>query len=399
MATNTPVIDATGCTSLRTAEWRENMVDDIEASSEFGSDAQTGSDKLLGQLLDIHAARLGELSEYGQAIYDAGDPDSAEGVLLDNRGATVGVAREPATYSSVTVTLGGTAATVIDTTKRMRVPGSAYYWTLTADATIGYGGTVDATAKCTTTGPVEAAAGALTEIVDSVTGWDTVTNAADATVGEDVETDAAYRLRIEESLSAGGTSTDHALRVALEALADVTDASVISNRTMATDGDGIPAKSFLAVLWPATGLDEEAVAEVIWDHCPTGIYSHGVDKEASVVDSQGYTQMVRWSYATAVEIYWEITVTKNADYPADGDTLVSDAVVAYGATLSVGDDVLPMGAVTMILDSTQNDYYVPGIDHLVVEVGLTASPTGTVPVAIAATEISAHDAARITVTS
>jgi hypothetical protein len=376
------------------------MVDDILASSEFGADAQTGADKVLGQTIDPSADRIGELWEVMQAIYDAWDPDTAEGVQLDNLGGLVGVVREPATGSTVTLTLGGTPTTVIAAGKRAKVPGGAVFAT-DEDATIGGGSTVDVTATATETGPQEAAAGSVTEIVDAVTGWDTVTNAADASIGRDIETDSAYRLRRRESLSAGGTSTDQAMRSALVALDAVEAASVVSNRTLVTDALGIPGKAFRAVLWPNTlsTAEEDLVAEVLWNHLPTGIYSDGSDVVANVTDSQGKVQTVRWDYATQVLIWWVIDVTTEAGYPSNGDDLVEAAVLAYGQSLLVGDDVDPIQVVRLITDDTGNDYYVPGVKHLVVKVGKAAAPTGTVPVDIEETEISAHAAARVTVNS
>lgn len=390
----------TGFDTKRTEDVRQDMVDDIHASSEFGADAQTGAETPLGQVLDPNADRMGELWELAQAVYDAFDLDAAEGVQLDNLGSINGVERQPATATTVTLTIGGADSTDIPQGTRYRVPGGAIFATDEL-ANTGGGGTVDVSATATETGPQEAAAGSVTEIVDAVVGIDSVTNAADAVPGSDIESDSAYRLRIQEEQDAGGNSTDQAIQSEIVALDAVTAAKVISNRTLVTDGNGTPGKSFLTVVWPntLTTAQEQHVAEILWNNLPTGIYSHGTDVIATVTDSQGKSEIVRFDYATQVNIWWEIDITATGDYPSNGDDLVEDAVLAYGQALLVGDDVEPVKALRLIVDPTDNSYYVPGVSHVVIRVGKTVSPSGTVPVAIADTEISSHASARITVTS
>lgn len=391
----------TGFDPKRTEDVRQDMVDDVQASSEFGADAQTGAETPLGQVIDPNADRMGELWELGQAVYDAFDIDAAEGVQLDNLGGINGVERQPATESTVILRLGGIAGTTVPAGSRARVPGGAIFATDSAGfipVVVLY---VDVPATAVDTGPQEASTGSVTEIVDSYTGWDTVTNPSDAVIGSDIESDSAYRLRIQEEQDAGGNSTDQAMQSELVALDAVTAAKVISNRTLVTDSNGTPGKSFLTVVWPdtLTTAEEQLVAEVLWGNLPTGIYSHGTDVIATVTDSQGSTQTVRFDYATQVNIWWEIDITKTAEYPSNGDDLVEDAVLAYGQALLVGDNVEPVKALRLIVDPTDNSYFVPGVSHVVIRVGKTVSPTGTVPVVIADTEISAHASARVTVTS
>jgi hypothetical protein len=391
----TAELTAAGLIVKRIDEIRTDLREAILASSQFGAGTNVGDDSAIGQILDAIATQLGELHELLQAVYDSFNVDNAEGTALDNLAGLSGVIREAATFSTAVLTLGGTPATVIPAGSQAQVPETTKYFALDEDATIGGGGTVDAQATATSSGPVEAAAGSITEITTPVSGWDTVTNAADATLGEDEETDSEYRERLSASFSIGGTSTDHAIRARVEQLADVSAAVCISNRSLVTDANGIPGTAFRVVVWPDTA-DGPTIAEEIWGPAgmPAGIYSDG-DEEYSVTDAQGYAQIVRFSFATELEIYWDITVTSNADYPADGDDLVEAAVLAYGNGLSVNEDVLPIGAINEIYDN------VPGVDHLVVLVAAGAPPGGgdTDPVDVGLTQISDHDSTRITVTS
>jgi hypothetical protein len=377
------------------------MVDDVQSSSEFGSEAQTGAETPLGQVLDPNADRMGELWELAQAVYDAFDIDAAEGVQLDNLGGINGVERQPASKSTTVQRLGGLNGTFIPAGSKIKIPDTDIQFATDEDATIPPTFTVDVTASAVETGPIEAITNTLTEIVDTVPGWNSTTNTSDAVPGSDIESDSAYRLRIQQEQDAGGNSTDQAMRSELVALDAVTAAKVISNRTLVTDGNGTPGKSFLTVVWPntLTTAQEQEVAEVLWNNLPTGIYSHGTDVIATVTDSQGGSETVRFDYATQVDIYWEVDITATAEYPSNGDDLVTDAVLAYGQALLVGEDVEPVKALRLIVDPTDNSYFVPGVSHVVIRVGKAASPTGTVPVAIADTEISSHASARIVVAS
>jgi len=387
---NTPVLDGTGLQVLRTEDVRDNLVEAILGSTEFGADAQTGADKALGQIIDAPAPGVGDVYELIQACYDAWNVDNAEGVHLDNLCRLTGITRMPATYSTATLTLTGTPATTVPAGSRARVLGGAIF-ALDADATIGGGGTVDAAATATETGPLEASAGSITTIVDAVAGWTGVTNAADAEIGTDIETDTALRRRRRATLARGGSCTDQAARGALEALEDVTAAVVISNRSHSVDSYGYPPHSRTCVVHPSTAAPA-GIARAIWDHLSGGLYSNG-DQDAVIEMVNADPMTVRWYWAAPVEIWWEVDITKGTAYPTNGDDLVEAAVLSYGNNLSVGDNVLPIGAIDSIFDN------VPGISHIVVRVGRTVSPVGTVPVTVAINEVSEHDSTRITVAS
>jgi hypothetical protein len=389
-------ITAAGITVQTLAETRQKMVDDLHASSEFGPEVPTGPETQEGQIIDVVATQLSELDELAQSLYDTRDPDNATGVPLDNVGAYSGAVRKDGTFSTVTMTLGGVASTVIAAGKRARVPDGSFF-ALDAEATIGGGGTVDADGTCTVEGPNEAAAGSITEIVDAVSGWNTVTNAADAELGTNDETDQEFRDRRERSFALGGNCTDPALRAKLEAIEGVTHATVISNRELTTDSDGIPGKSFRCVLWP-TGLDGPTIAEVIYRSGPMGIRSDG-DQEYTITDDQNYSQVHRFSYASEQLLYLHAEVTEKTGYPATGDDLVKAALLALGNMHRPGDDVEPDYFEGYVLYDSVNR--VDGIAAITVtaKIGGVPGAGDTAPIPISLTQIARFDSTRITVTS
>lgn len=374
-----------------------DIVDDLRArvTAAFGPDTLTGADSVLGQLIAAFAIELGQVWELAGQTYDALDPDASEGVMLDNHGALVGVRREGATFSTGTVTLTGDASTVVPAGTVFEVAATGARFELIADATIGAGGTVDATVNGVTTGPLEALAGSLTTIVTPVDGLDSVTNATDITPGRDVESDAEYRVRRGEALQATGAAVDLAIRGALlDDFDHLTDVIVRSNRTLTDpDADGIPAKAFEAILYPDAGdaaLDLQ-LAEAIFRLQPVGIEAHG-DKVFTVTDDEGYSQTVKFSYATEVDYYVAATVTAGATYPADGDAQVAAALLAEGNLVGVGDGVRFWKFIAA-LDS------IPGIEDVTIKIDTVDPPVNTANIAGVYDTIPRFDSSRITVSS
>jgi uncharacterized phage protein gp47/JayE len=240
-------------------------------------------------------------------------------------------------------------------------------------------------------GPIEAGAGAITEIVDAFAGLDSVINKTAVVLGVLEETDTALRARHQRSFQLGGCGTDHSTRAKLEQLDDVTAAVVISNRSEIVDVFGSPPKTFLSVLWPPTA-DKEQIALTIFGSGPSGIDAVG-SESVIITDKEGHSQTVKFSFATTRDIWIEVAITPGTDYPVDGDDQVEAAVLDFASRLSVGDDVYPFQIGCWIADK------VTGVLEAIVEADFTFAPTTTTPLVIALDEISAFDAVRITVSS
>jgi hypothetical protein len=187
---------------------------------------------------------------------------------------------------------------------------------------------------------VEVGATAIDTIVDAVAGWTSVTNAADFTPGEPEESSAVLEARRSRSFAISGSATYFAIRARLEALDEVTAASVIVNTTDAVDAYGLPPHTFMPVVWP-TGIADATIAAALVEIAgtPAGIASYG-STSYYVTDSKGYQQIVKWSEATELELYVEHTLVTTSAYPVGGDTLVKAAVVAAGNALTIGENVL-----------------------------------------------------------
>lgn len=362
------------------------------AKFRFGAGVRTEPGSFVGDIISIFLQRYILIQQSALDLYSSFSRTAAEAAALDNLASIIGISRLQALPSTVPGEVTGTPTTVIPAGSRARIP-SGSTWVIQSETTIGAGPTPTVLAS-EEDGNIEAATtGLITEIVDTVVGWDTVTNTGEASLGRLLETDTVLRVRMKNSLSSGTSSSESAIRSDLENEDNdlaLTHVSVRSNRTSVTNADGVPPKTYHAVVLPPTANIND-IALVLWNTQPAGIDSHG-SNVANVIDDQGFEQPVKFDFGTEIEFYVDVTLTKKAaGYPPDGDDQVKAAVVAYGVTLLVGQDIFPKQIECAILDD------VNGLDDVSITVGIASSPTNTALIVIASNEIGRFATARVTV--
>lgn len=267
-------------------------------------------------------------------------------------------------------------------------------FTLTEAVVIGASPT-EGVFQAVESGPIQAVAGTVTEIFTPVSGWDTVTNADNGTVGRGEETDAEARARRESSLAIIGAGPVEAIRArVLNDVANVVSCSVFENRDDITDAYGRPPHSMEVVV--SGGLDAD-IAEKIWETKPAGIAMYGTDS-ADITDSNGDLQTIYFSRPISKYVHVEVTIdsyTSEEAYPIDGADQLKAAILAYGQALKLGNDLIIQRWNIPI-------FTVPGIASVTVrqaaENGSGDPPTWvTTNMAIGATSIVDMDLSRITI--
>lgn len=380
-----PGLSSTGFLAARLDEVRTA----IESAwrTAFGANADLAADSPDGQIVGILAEREASLWEQLAGVYAAAFLDSAAGVALDEIATLAAVTRLGASASTVTLTATGTPGTVLPAGRRVGLDDTSTVWSLAA-ATIGGGGTVDVLATAVDTGPLPALSGSDWTIQTPVTGWTSVTNALDATLGRTRESDEALRARVRALFSAAGAPSD-GVRAAVAQVADVDEVIVASNTGMVTDSEGRPPKSIEVIV---RGGDDDAIAQAIWNTKALGIESYSASADSgSATTTLGGTETVPFTRPTEVDVYIEADVTIDPTlYPVDGDALVAAEILAHEALLTIGVDVTPF----RILQGIET----PGIVTCTLRVGRSANPTETTPLAMALRELAVLDSSRITVT-
>ena len=234
----------------------------------------------------------------------------------------------------------------------------------------------------------------LDSIATPVTGWLGVEQPASGTDGTDTETDTALRIRRLRGMRSG-TATEDAILQAVYRVTGVSKVLVTSNRTMSTDSESRPPKSFEVTV---VGGSDSLVAQAIWNTAPAGIEIYGnfpttpTDMRPIAIGKDGLAKRVNFSRPVPKFAWVEVTVNAynpEETTPSDIESAIKDAIVSWAtANMGLGDN--------MIIQKFYGPIYtsVPGIQSVTLRMALTASagdtPTyaTTSPLAIASREFA-----------
>jgi len=389
-------ITANGFEAKRQDEIKTDLEDAFKA--EISPTINVASASVAGQLIGIFSSTLAKIWELAQSTYSAQILDAAEGFNLDNLTALLGIDRIDAAPSTVVLTLNLNDGVTVPAGSKVQVAGDESI-TFETDAGVTNSSgipadfTVDATA--TVDGPLRANAGTVTVIIDTVSGWNSATNPNDAAPGSFTESDSEYLERYKSQIFQIGGSTYGAIRSRVLALTGVQQATVFANETDEVDANGLPPHSIEVVLYdgPTPVVDDDVIAQTIFDAKAAGIGTYGLDT-GTAVDDAGDSHAVLFSRTDVLDVYLEIDVTVDPGaFPATGASGIAEAVATFGdANYLTGGNVFlsrlhtPIFAVAGVRDVTE------------IRVGLAPSPTQTTNLVVGNRELADLDTARILVT-
>lgn len=299
----------------------------------FGGGLNPALETPQGQLASSQAAIIGDKNNEFALFVNQVDPQYAADRFQDAIGRIYFLTRKPATPTAVTATLGGVPGTVIPAgTFAQDTDGNTY--ALSGAATIGPGGTVDADFQNIQTGPIPCAAGTLTSVYQAIPGWDTITNAADGTVGANVESRSDFEYRRKNSVALNGKGTPQAIYAEVFALADVLDVYVKDNPTGATVNTGSTNYPIVAhsIYVAAVGGTDAEVAAAIWRKKDVGCDYNG-NTSVTIVDDSGYsypqpTYTVKFERPAALPVLFAVSLVNDPSLPSDIVQRIKDAIIA-----------------------------------------------------------------------
>lgn len=304
---------------------------DINAA--FGGGLNQALETPQGQLASSQAAIIGDKNNEFALFVNQVDPQYSANRFQDAIARIYFLTRKPATPTSVQATLTGLAGTVVPAgTLAQDTSGNTYV--CAGDATIGTTGTVTAEFQNVTTGPIPCAAGTLTQVYQAVPGWDAITNAADGTMGSDVESRADFEYRRKNSVALNGKGTPTAIYAEVFALPGVLDVYVKDNPSGDTVLTGptnyplLPHSVYVAVVG---GTDAE-IAAAIWRKKDTGCDYNG-NTSVTVTDDAGYsypqpTYTVKFERPATLPVKFAVQLVSDARLPSNIVQLVQDAIIA-----------------------------------------------------------------------
>lgn len=299
----------------------------------LGSTASTDLRTPQGQLSMIWAAIIGDKNDQLLAVSNNINPDYASGRWQDAIGQIYFIDRIAAIGTIVTATCTGIVDTKIPAGSYAKDANGYIYYSL-SDAVIGSDGTVSVEFENATTGPIECAAGSLTTIYQSVSGWSGITNAAAGVLGADVESRANFEWRRRQMVAANSKNTGQALYAALLGVSDVTDVYVYSNNTTTALEQGatnvlIPTGSIYVAVY---GGDAADIGAAFFNKLNPGCNTEcaASTTNTTITDDVNYTSnypqyTYYWTVPATVQVYVKVTLENNDYLSSD---IVSDVQAA-----------------------------------------------------------------------
>lgn len=332
----------------------EEILSDLETEihSRVDANLDLSSAEPIGQINGIFSKFLAENWELLYQLSGITDPNKCADWLLEVLSRFTGTKRLPATSTRIDATVSLNAGTaLLPGVTKASVPGTTTIATLrervpavgTAPTTGAYAAIFDVDEL----GPIPVYAGTLSAIATPVSGWTSVTNPLDGSLGDAVETDADLRIRRAAEISAGGAPNAPGISEAVGNVSGVKKAFVIQNDSDATV-DGVPPHCVETVVYdgfPAAASNAE-IAAAIYASKACGISTTG-STLVTVTDSEGVDHPIYFSRVTAVQIYLDFDATfdaskwTNPTQIAAGVAAMKAAILAKAATdQTLGRDVV-----------------------------------------------------------
>lgn len=345
-------------TGYRVPDYSE-LLDDSKNryTARFGQDIDLSDTSTFGALANIDAENDQLDEQLGLALYEAQHVSTAVGSQLDDHGTVWGLYRKPASNSYVSLQIKAyvDSPTTINTENGKFSTAEGAVFTILDDVTISQQGKdsngqplMDEDGNALGIATVQAISedtGAYTNVGSNtivnaeqpVDGFYSVTNPEASTGGQDIETDDAFRNRIEDNILNTENTTANGLINAVRNLPDVTDARIVDNNSFDTDKYGnVPMSSHIYVI----GGNDDEIANAIFTHQPP-LHRMNGNVVKTVLDIAGTQHDIKFDHATNVTINLkvQISVDNNTFNQTDGISTIKNNIIQYFSGLRMGSTV------------------------------------------------------------
>lgn len=319
-------VTETGLITVDSSEIKDAFIQAYQGA--LGSGIRTDAGTFQGQMILNDTAMLTYAQNQCVLIANAYSVLRAKGSALDVVANFWGYYRRQATATVVNCLMSGTAGVVIQ--KGSLVSDGTNQYELLDDAEIGDGGTVVGQFQCTKKGAVVCLGGAITEIVSTLEGWDTVVNNAAGVTGYDRENDNQFRARITanwfnvRARGALGAIWDNMAK--LDNVISVCVRENPSNADIVIDGFTLVEHSVFVCV---AGGSESDIAECMYNQKTIGANTNG-DTNVSWYDrTTGLTNKYKIQRAETVNL--EVFVNYQTSYftTADVEEQIKTAIMGW----------------------------------------------------------------------
>lgn len=335
------------------------IVADLTAAFQliYGPDINVGANSPDGQLIGILAQAIQDNGQLLVQVANSFAPDSAFGVILDQRMAMSGIIRNQGSYTTAYVTVTVTGAITLPGQDVLVATPSAQVFTvadtagnqfqLVSSHTFGGAGSASLAFAAVTLGQIQTTANTIQTIITITPGVSSVNNPTTASDVEGLpeETDPQLKIRQANSYFLQSVAPADAIRAALLNVDDCVDAYVAENDT-GSSADGVPAHGLWIIVNGGATAD---IGTAIYMKKNPGCALTGAQSYA-VVRPQGNTATIQWDNAVPENLYVKATLSpripgQTFDTTADGISLASALVYKLGQSPNVGDVAVAMATI------------------------------------------------------
>lgn len=400
------IIDATGL-HVKT---RDELIAEYTAAYQdiYGADINLGTSTPDGQMMNIQVQAILDLQDLVVQNYNNFDPDFAIGQVLDMRCAINGIQRQGGTYTLTNITItadralnlqgldadvdnaDGVGYTVSDA--------AGNNWILVTSQVISVAGTYVYQFRARNPGEVLSVPNTIQIPITVVLGVTSINNPTTYTsLGENQETDAAYKIRRQKSVAISSQGYMAGLLAALLNINGVTAAFIYENVTGSTDADSIPSHSIWVIV---NGGANAEIASAIYAKRNAGCGMKG-SVTYDVTQPDGTLFTIKWDIVVPENLYIEFDAqslngTDSIDVDSIADGLVLSFVPGVNEQVNINDlatdvqdidnnvlvtgagfSLSAMGTYTPALSpSAKNKQFAVEADHIAITVIETISFSG-----------------------
>lgn len=297
-----------------------------EFKAAFGADLIVTTDTPQGVLIAAETIARTNVIKNNAALANQINPNLAGGVFLDAICALTALERYPATRSLVVATLAGVDGTVIPSGVRAQTTNGDLFESIQT-VTIA-SGTATATFRAQEYGAIGAAAGTLTEILDNVLGWDSITNPSAAILGQSIQSDQSLRALRRVTLADQGVSLAEAITSGLykvEGVKSLKFRENVTNATATIDGVSMVAKSIYVCI---DGGDDDEIAAKLLEKKSGGCAWNGGVTITTIEPISGQEYDVKFDRPADIDIYVRVYV-RSFSVLTDPIESTKAAIMAY----------------------------------------------------------------------
>jgi len=331
MTTNVPQITWVNGSPVLPAETDILAGVQADINAAFGGGVNPSLQTPQGQIAQSETAIIGEKNNEIAYIANQVNPSMASGIWQDAIGEIYFITRIPGAGTVVSCTCTGAVGTVIPVGS-VAQDTSGYLYSSTETVTIPASGSITVQFQNQTQGAIACAVGALNTIYTAIAGWNTITNPTAGTLGNLVESRAAFEARRSASVAGNAVNSLGSIYGSVSAVPNVIDCYVVDNPTNSTVSYGSTGYSMAphSITVSVAGGSSDAIAQAIWNKKPPGTSYNG-NTSATVYDTNyaepypSYT--VTWLIPSSTPVYFAVQLKNNSQLPSNITQLVQNAII------------------------------------------------------------------------